>query len=98
MQCKRLEAGDDATMSRAVHGQPRRRQQGDIAIALTQWWQAQTHDIEARVEIIAKAPRSDEALQVDVGSGDNADIDFVGNGAAEALDLAVMQGAQHLHL
>ena len=55
-------------------------------------------DVEAIVEVFAEAPRSDGFGQVDVGGGDQAHVDGLGQTRAEAHHLALLQHAQQLDL
>ncbi len=54
--------------------------------------------VEAVVEVLAEAALLHLALQVLVGGGDEPHVDLDGLGAAEPLDLALLQHAQQLHL
>jgi hypothetical protein len=56
------------------------------------------HDVEAVVEVLAEAPGGDLLLEVAVGRGDEAHVDGDGLDAAHAVDLALLDRAQELHL
>src|SRR5690606_20440412 len=70
----------------------------DVPGALAERGQADGHDVEAVEEVLAERALSDELLEIAVGRGDEADVDVDGLDAADALELALLEGAQELHL
>ena len=66
--------------------------------ALAQRGQANRHDVEAVEEVLAERPAGDELLQIAVGRRDEAHVDADRLDAADALELALLQHAQELHL
>ena len=73
-------------------------QERDVARALAQRRQADRHHVQAVVEILAKGAGRDLLLQIAVGRGDQPHVDADRLDAAHALELALLQGAQQLHL
>ena len=59
---------------------------------------ADGHHVEAVVEILAEGARPDGLAQVGVGGRDHAHVHLDGAGAAEPLDLALLERAQQLGL
>ena len=70
----------------------------DVVAALAQRRQVQVDDVEPVVEVLAEAARLDLLLEVAVGRGDDADVDRLGLGVADAEDDPLLQRAQELHL
>ena len=66
--------------------------------AVAQGGQVNGHHVEAVVEILAEPAGLDLLLEVAVGGGDEAHVDVDGLDAADALELALLQRAQQLHL
>jgi hypothetical protein len=56
------------------------------------------HDVEPPVKVLAERFAFDLAIQIAVAGGDHADIDAVGVGVADALELALLQNAEQLYL
>src|SRR2546428_286597 len=56
------------------------------------------HDVQAIVEVLTELARPHRGLEVDVGRGDDAHVDRDGPQPAEALDLALLEGAEELRL
>ena len=54
--------------------------------------------VEAIVQVFAERPRRDSLLHIFVGGGEETDVHFDGFRAAEALELALLQHAEQLHL
>ena len=75
-----------------------RGEQRDILLAVAQRRQVERDDVEAVEEVFAEAALFDGLLQVDVGGGDDADVDLDFVGAAEMHEAAVLQHAQDLGL
>ncbi len=59
---------------------------------------AQIHDVEAVEQILAEGAARHALGHVAVGGGDDADVDLDRLGAADAVDLALLDGAQELGL
>ena len=66
--------------------------------ALTQAGHMQREDTEAVVKVFAEAAGFDLGFEVLVGSGDYAYVDGYGAGAAEALELAVLEDTEEADL
>ena len=66
--------------------------------AIAQRREVDRHDVEPIEEILAEAPRLDLGLEIAVGRGDDAHVDAVRLHAADALELALLERAQELHL
>jgi hypothetical protein len=70
----------------------------DIFAAGAEGRQLQADDVEAVEEVFAEAALADGVLQVDVGGGDDADVDLDLLHAAEMHEAAVLEDAQNLGL
>src|SRR5579863_3776125 len=70
----------------------------NIFLAFTQRSNVDRHDVQAVVKIFAKSALLERRAQVAVGRGDEAHIDLHRTGAAEALELALLQNTQQFHL
>src|SRR6266851_5405757 len=70
----------------------------DVLRPLAQRRDAQIDDVEAEIEILAEAAFADLLFEVAVGGGDQADVDPDRAGAADAIDLTLLDGAQQLSL
>src|SRR5581483_11494935 len=55
-------------------------------------------DVEAEEEVGPEAPVADHVVQVAVSRGDDPDVDLDGVAAADAPDLALLEGAEELRL
>jgi len=55
-------------------------------------------DVDAVIEVFAKSALADGILELVIGGGDQADIDFDGAGAAEAHEGAFLEDAQDFGL
>lgn len=75
-----------------------REEQRDILAAFAQGWDRERHDVEAVIEILAEIAALGRVAEVDLGSGDDADIDRADNVGAERRDFAGFENAQHLDL
>ena len=73
-------------------------QGADVLGPLAQRGQAQIHDIQAIEQVFAERAVLDGFRQVAVGGGDDADVDLDRLGAADPVDLALLDGAQQLGL
>ena len=66
--------------------------------ALAQRGQADRHDVEPVEEVLAERALRDELLQIAVRRRDEAHVDADRLDAADALELALLQRAEELHL
>ena len=73
-------------------------EQRDVGRALAQRRHLEGDDVEPVVEVLAELPLRDHLLEVAVGRRDDADVDVDRLVAADALELALLQEAQQLHL
>ena len=60
--------------------------------------QVDRHDVEAVVQVLAEPAGVDLVEQVAVGGGDDPGVDLDGLGVADALELALLEDAEQLHL
>ncbi len=74
------------------------REQRDVGHALAQRRQADRHHVEAIEQIFSEGARRDELLQLAVRGRDEPHVDADGLDAADPLELALLEGAQELHL
>src|SRR5260370_18550127 len=74
------------------------QEHGNILAAVAEWRQTQVNDVEAMIQIFAEAPFLHQGKQVDIGSRDDAHIDFDLFRAAEAHELAFLNDAQEFGL
>ncbi len=74
------------------------RQGADVLGPLAQRGHAQVHHIQAIEQVFAEGAVLDGFRQVAVGGGNDADVDLDRLGAANAVDLAFLNGAQELGL
>ena len=70
----------------------------DVARALAERRQDDGDDVEAVEEVLAELPRLHHRLEVAVRRGDDADVDRDRLVAADAPDLALLEGAEDLPL
>src|SRR5258708_1083597 len=73
-------------------------QKRDVAVAVTQRWNEDGHDVDAEVEVFTEAAFAYRVFEVFVGGGDQAEIDFAGDAAAEPLHGAFLQDAEEFAL
>ena len=73
-------------------------EQRDLLAPLAQRRDVQPDDVEAVEEVLAEAAVGDQRVEVGVGGGDDADVDAMGPGLAERMDLARLEEAQQLGL
>ncbi len=71
---------------------------GMSAAALAQRGQPDGHHRQPVVEVLAEAPGLDLRLEIPVGGGDQAHVHAGRLDAAHALELALLERAQQLHL
>jgi ribosomal protein L18 len=74
------------------------RTKSGISSTLAQGWQAQRHDIEAIIEILAEHALADQLTQVAVGGGNDAHIGLDRRASAHSRVLALLQHAQQAGL
>ena len=74
------------------------RQRQDVGRTLAKRRQAQVDDVEAEVKVLAEPAGARLLLQLAVGRGEHADIDFDRMAAADPVDLPLLYGAQQLGL
>jgi hypothetical protein len=70
----------------------------DIVRALAERGQANFENVQAIEEVLAEEALTDAFGQIDIGGGDNPDIEAHAFVAAEALDLAFLENAQKASL
>ena len=73
-------------------------QQQHVRLPVAQRRHEDREDIEPVIEVLAEGPLRDRLLHVLVGRRDDADVDADGFGAAEPLELALLDDAEQLHL
>src|SRR5262249_38191475 len=73
-------------------------QQRDVLDALAQRGDAQRHDVDAVVEVLAHPPFGHRLRQVHVGGADDAHVDLDAPVRAELLHLALLEHAEELQL
>ena len=73
-------------------------QQQDVGLALAQRRHEDREHVQPVVEILAELAGGDRLLEILVGGGDQADVGADGLGAAQPLELALLQHAQQLDL
>src|SRR5580704_2997155 len=84
------------TLGHARHGML--EQDGNLFLALAQRWNLHGEGVEAIVEILAQTLVGERLGNVDVGCGQNADVDFDDGAAAEAGELLILQHVQKFRL
>ena len=92
------QAVDAASSARRRSGAGRTSPARDVVLALAQRRHVDRDDVEAVVEVLAELPVGDHLRQVAVGRRDDADVGAQRAGAAEALELVLLQDAQDLRL
>ena len=83
---------------RVVAAQEERRERRDVLDALAQRRQRDRDHAQAEVEVLAEPAFLHRLVEVDVGGGDQAEVGLDRAGAADALDLALLNRAQQLGL
>ncbi len=73
-------------------------QKGNILAPLPQRRQLQGEDVQAIVEIGAKAAGGDGLFEIAIGGGDHPHVDLQGARAPHPLQLAFLKGAQQAGL
>ena len=74
------------------------REQRNIFLPLTKRRQANRNDVEPVIQVAPKLAVLDHLQQIAVGGRDHADVDLDGVRVADALELALLQHAEELHL
>src|SRR6185436_3906342 len=74
------------------------RQHDDVAATNAKRWHFDVHDIEPVVEVFAESTLPNVGPEIAVGRRDDADIDRDRFVAPDALEGALLQDAQELHL
>src|SRR5882724_2493806 len=69
-----------------------------IIFPIAQWWNADLEYLEAVVQVFPELSALDLLPQVSIGRGDDADLRLHRLGAAQALELALLQHPQKLRL
>src|SRR4051794_14625108 len=93
-----IDAGDVLLIARVEFVDERLDEQRQIVLALAKRRQAERKDVEAVVQILAQLSGLHRFGRIDVGRGDDADVDRLFGPAAEAAELPLLQHAQQLHL
>ncbi len=70
----------------------------DVTLALAQRGDVDGEDVQAVKQVFSEAAFGGHLLQVAVGGGDDADVDFGGVRAADAFEFALLQHAQKFDL
>jgi hypothetical protein len=73
-------------------------QERDIGPPLAERRHREGEDVEPVIEVLAERPGGDRGGQVAVRRGDHADVDADRLAAADALELALLEDAEELHL
>ena len=73
-------------------------EQRDVLAPLAQRRQRNRDDVQAVIQVLAELAFGDELLEIALGAGDGAHVHRHRSRAAHALDDAVLQHAQQLHL
>ena len=73
-------------------------QERNVLLALAQRRNVERHHVEPVIKIFAKGALLQRGAQILVGGGDHAHVDVARHVAAQALELALLQDAQQLHL
>ena len=74
------------------------KKQRDVLLAFAEGRQVDGELVEAIVEVLAEAALADGADDVDIGGGDDADVNLLGRGATHGDNLAVLEDAEKLDL
>ena len=70
----------------------------NVLAAFAQWRDFNRKDAQAIEKVLAEPAGIDLFLQVAIGRGDDANVDFAGAGVADALQFLLLQNAQQLRL
>jgi hypothetical protein len=76
----------------------KRRERGDVLATIAQRRKIEVQDVEAVEEIFAELAGGDARAQVDVGGGDDPDVERTLVGRADPPDLALLEDAVELDL
>ncbi len=93
-----MESFDGFFCGGAIDAQEMVDQKGDVAVTFAQRWNEDGHDIDAEIEVFAEPAFADGVFEIFVGRGNQAEIDFARDAAAEALHRAFLQDAQEFAL
>ena len=96
--CDGIEAGNGLAIALRVTAQEMMGEQIDIFWPLAQGWQMNFYSVEPEQEILTEATCSGFCGNVDVGGGDDADIDAARAGGADAFEFAGFQDTQKFGL
>src|SRR5581483_988098 len=69
-----------------------------VLTALVQWWQAESHRVEAVEQILSKVPFPDRRFDIPIGCGNHAHINPDSGIGPDPAYFAFLQGAQQLDL
>ena len=84
--------------SRANFSRKKFGERGNIFLVVAQRRNVDGDDVQAVVEILAERAFFERGAQVAIGGGDQAHVHFERFRSAEALEFALLQNAQKLHL
>ena len=70
----------------------------DVLFALSQWWQLETRNVEAVIEILAEALLLDEGSEILVGRRDDACVDVDRAVVTESPNLSFLNRSKQLRL
>src|ERR1044072_2042734 len=73
-------------------------QRQDVLAAITQRREFDRHDRKSIIKILAKHSLPHRFLQINVGRGNDADVDATRRGVAERRELTLLNNAQQTHL
>src|SRR5271155_1689342 len=73
-------------------------ERGDVLAPLAQWRYLDRENTQAIKEVLSETPSFDFLLEIPIGRGDDADVDFARPGVADAFDLLFLQDTKQLRL
>ena len=73
-------------------------QQGDIIFALSKWWDVQVNNVKPKKKVVPELSLCNLIFQFLGSSGDESNINFSGDTAANWSDLAFLKDTQKLDL
>ena len=88
-----VRVGASVPFSAGVEAEEMLAEQGNVFSALTEGAELQHDDVEAVEEVLAEAAIFDGLAEIDVGRGDDADVDLDLTCAAEMHEAAVLKDA-----
>ena len=74
------------------------RQFENVRRPFAQRWNFQIHNVQAKQQILPECAVAHRVREIPVGCRDDANVDRHGLGAADAIDHALLNGAQQLGL